>query len=366
MKKKKIDRNLKKIDKEMNNSFKYVREWAEKVIKYPVLGWPGPYMFAVEESLQESMPEPYPGFLTLDMNFRLSFLELRTKLKDYLSNTDIKRPYNILIMAKPGSGKSYFVNCLSKVASIPLVGGNLSGKNSIENLITVINEVRNYKVVNKVPILSLDEADSDPNNISLLLPLLYDGEISYKGQLLKIGRCIIICIVSDTKLVNYIKKQQNEKFILKKYQKIVDFKSRFNGGFFSIPSINEKRRRFDKVWIAFELLRKRFGYVGSIPIYFLQFIANSKFLHEVRSLEALINAIPNSAFHHGEELVIDSDCVDLIKKDMDKETAGPLSYHISCGDKALQYLEKCRRLNKDNINSEHFVFYDFYTWKDLE
>ena len=50
-----------------------------------------------------------------------------------------------------------------------------------------MDAVRNFKVLDKMPILFPDEFDSDPSKYALLLPLLWDGEVHVGHRDLKTG-----------------------------------------------------------------------------------------------------------------------------------------------------------------------------------
>lgn len=242
-----------------------------------------------------------PGFLTLDADFQRKISDLTSELVGYLADVSQRRPYNILMIAPPGSGKSHFVKCLGKAlkshrggtgVEVSVVTGNLSSPDPMNALHTAVNEARNHKAVDITPVLFLDEVDSHIDQLAFLLPLLWDGEILLSGQRLTLGRCIIICSISDSRLIRYIRDPSKENESA--FPKIVDFISRINGGYFEIDSINSDSRRHDKVCIAAELIRRKFPdiRVSGIQRSFLRFISSIQFRHEIRSLETFINFIP--------------------------------------------------------------------------
>jgi len=107
-----------------------------------------------------------------------------------------------------------------------------------------------------------------------------------------------------------------------------DFLSRFNGGILEIPSINDDSRQHDKVCIAMELIRRRFGDVWGVQVSFLQFVGHSAFLNEVRSLEFFINSIPESAFRD-HYLVVDDLTNQTIQALLEDYEHSPLRYHLA-------------------------------------
>ena len=69
---------------------------------------------------------------------------------------------------------------------------NMANLQSIEDLSQPLDAIRNLKVIDKLPILFLDEFDSDKRNYSLLLPLLWDGELHIGHSNLMLGKLVII------------------------------------------------------------------------------------------------------------------------------------------------------------------------------
>lgn len=235
--------------------------------------------------------EALRGFATLDDTLISSIFRIRHHMEDYKNDPTKKRPYNILMLAPPGSGKSHFIQCLTGSLDLPAVIGNLSNPATTGVMSLVINEARNHKALDKIPVLFLDEIDSNPDQLPSFLPLLWDGEFSLIGQRLQLGKCIIICAISDEKLERYVKLRRGRRHELKGFKKLDDFLSRFDGGVFEIPPLGVNRRS-DKLCIAMKLLRRRFEAIKGVQIGFIQFLVDTPFVHEVRSLEFFINSIP--------------------------------------------------------------------------
>ena len=204
------------------------------------------------------------------------------------------------MMAEPGSGKSYFINCLAShmgKENVSAVTYNMATLTNIEDLIQPLENVRNLKVVDKLPLLFLDEFDSTVENYSLLLPLLWDGELHLGRANLKLGKIVIILAGSDSSL----QRVMNDAKIMNKTKiegpkKLPDLLSRINGGVFRIPSLDiitkNRDSRVEKICLAIALLQKRFGpELELAPWSLLNFVANLGFRYGVRSIAHLIEAI---------------------------------------------------------------------------
>jgi hypothetical protein len=228
---------------------------------------------------------------------------------DYSNDSSKKRPLNIIMQAEPGSGKSHFIKCLAEklnYSDVSAVTFNMSSLRNIEDFIQPLEAVRNLKVIDQLPILFLDEFDSDESNYPILLPLLWDGEMHVGQRDLKLGKVVIILAGSSSQIENAVKGAKGmTKDHSQERTKIIDLLSRINGGEFSIPPLDLKEegrdRRVDKVCIAISLLLNRFGKnLIKVPWSLLKFIAISKFRYGVRSLTHFIDLIP--AIEDGEVL----------------------------------------------------------------
>lgn len=277
-----------------------------------------------------------PGFATLDIVLASNIAYVLEDLKAYLQDDSRKRPHNLLMIAPPGSGKSHLVTCLSKALEIPLVIGNLSIPDSVGVLAYAANEVRNYKAQDAVPLLFLDEVDTD-NKYPVVLPLLWDGEMLISNQVVKLGRCIVICAISNPKVEDQDKSR--------------DFLSRFDAGILKVNTINSDNRRLDKVCLVTALIKRRFKNLHYISLGLLQFLSQIEVEHEVRSLEFLINLIPIDSIRtrsssddstlwlkHGEQFISFSRTKNkdlcerfqtLFMHNMPMESTNPLRLHIN-------------------------------------
>jgi predicted AAA+ superfamily ATPase len=148
------------------------------------------FSFAVDQSVSL-----IPGYATLDANHRLQIKHLMSRIANYLRDKTKKRPFNALMIASPGAGKSHFIKQLALAMTEESVGAvtfNMATMQSLDDIARSLDQSRNLKVNDKYPILFLDEFDSDPQNYAALLPLLWDGELQVGHRDLKLGKAVII------------------------------------------------------------------------------------------------------------------------------------------------------------------------------
>ncbi len=170
-----------------------------------------------------------------------------------------------------------------------------------ENLAYPLDAARNLKVQDHLPLLFLDEFDSNPDNYGRLLPLLWDGDMHVGHRDLKLGKVVIVLAGSKSDLptiINAARSMQTEVDNETPSSKLVDLLSRINGGELVIPRLDDVKegrdRRIDKICIAIGLLKQRFGdQLESEPRSLLRFIATTRFRYGVRSIVHLIDVIPH-------------------------------------------------------------------------
>lgn len=251
-------------------------------------------------------------YITLNMDLREELLELIKKIEDYIDSSrrpkkeksiEAKKPFNVLVYAKPGSGKSYLVSCLAKALSrygtpAKEVILNMSGLQIqiVEQMSAALDEVRDIKVNDEFPILFLDEFDAHPDNYSLLLPLLWDATISLGHRKFSIGNAVIILAGSSNELKNeFGLKPEDAETVdssrLNGNSKFLDLLSRVPERIISLSEENDYKEKIDKVCIAISLIEKRFNDVKKIPWRFLHFIANCPFRYGTRSIKTIIDLI---------------------------------------------------------------------------
>lgn len=247
-----------------------------------------------------------PGYATLDLSHIAQIDFAIDTIQRYIDEPSQQRPLNILMHASPGAGKSHFIKCIAARLDsrrVRAIIHNMSSMQSNDDLIPPLDAARNLKVEDYVPLLFLDEFDSSPSNFTLLLPLMWDGALYIGRRDLRLGKIIIVLAGSDPSLSETMAQARSmrpETTLLTTYNpkpKLIDLFSRINGGVLSIPPFYDIAqncdRRPDKVCIAIQLMRQRFGNtLVSIPMALLRFIANVQFRYDVRSIAHLIDRIP--------------------------------------------------------------------------
>lgn len=245
-----------------------------------------------------------PGYATLDYGHVRDIKKILGQIERYLEDSSNKRPLNLLMLASPGAGKSHFIKCMAEKLGkekFQAVTYNMVGLQRHEDLIPPLDAARNFKVEDRLPLLFLDEFDAQEANYPLLLPLLWDGQITLGKQDLKLGKVVVVLAGSDPKLPEVMKTAKSmlaaAPHLDGQHPKIVDLLSRINGGVIEIPSLNDPKRqeerRADKVCMTLILLRKRFGKsLQEVPLALLRFVAAAEFRYGARSIAHLIDLIP--------------------------------------------------------------------------
>ena len=245
-----------------------------------------------------------PGYATLDASHINSIEKLLATIKEYVGDTSQKRPLTFLMLASPGAGKSHFIKCIAKQLASQKIGAitsDMAGLQSSKDMVPPLDASRNLKVEDSIPLLFLDEFDSAPTNVPLLLPLLWDGEVTIGRKALKLGKVIVVLAGSSSSLPTTMEQARSMRPDIQNVDgdspKLVDLLSRINGGVFSIPPFFDVGegidRRADKVCILVHLLRQRFGrLLREVPLSLLKFVARTDFRYGVRSIAHLVNLIP--------------------------------------------------------------------------
>jgi hypothetical protein len=231
------------------------------------------------------------GYATLDDQHRGDIQKLMKQISSYLQDSSRKRPFNALMLAAPGAGKSHFIKQLASAMTeerVQAVTFNMATMQSPDDMAQPIDELRNLKVNDRFPLLFLDEFDSDSSRYAALLPLLWDGELQIGHRDLKLGKAVIVLAGSNPDLPKAM--DQSAKMRLEtdgtdgfgSGGKLIDLLSRINGGVINIPDLDlrseDRDRRVDKVCIAVALIKGRFGNdISEIPRSLLRFIAQTTF-----------------------------------------------------------------------------------------
>jgi DNA replication protein DnaC len=293
-------------------------------------------------------------YVTLDWQHYEEIQKLLKVILDYTKDSTKRRPLNVIMQAEPGSGKSHFIKSIARrMASdgVSAVTFNMASLESVDDFIQPLEEVRNVKVVDKIPLLFLDEFDSDPKNYSLLLPLLWDGELSVGQRRLRIGKVVTVLAGSGRAIGATMK---NAKSMRPETDdnvgKLPDLLSRINGGELTIPNLDEvssaRDRRVDKVCLTIALLAQRFDSLHSVPWAFLKFVAETKFRYGVRSISHLIDLIPSQA----------ADKVSLAIGDLQLPLSNPkalkassLAFHLVAEDGPAAIIESWKAAKANDV-----------------
>ena len=258
----------------------------------------------ISRSLEHSR-EALGDYVTLDIPHISEIHHLKTSVRRYFRDSSLRRPLNLMLNADAGSGKSHFVESLAR--KMPqlvdsYVTFNMANLETVHDLVPALDEARNRKAEDLLPLLFLDEFDSHLDRIPLLLPLLWDGELHLAGRRLKLGRAVIVLAASDPRVQEHAAKawRADEKRD-SEAGKLVDVFSRINAGIITIPDMDEVKkskdpvkhrdRRVDKICIAVALLLNRFPSVALIPRPLLAYIGLTKFRYAVRSIAHLVDSL---------------------------------------------------------------------------
>lgn len=292
-------------------------------------------------------------YVTLDWDHYEAIKNLIQKVQDYTKDPTRRRPFNIVMHAEPGSGKSHFIRSFAKRLKqdrVKPVEFNMSSVRRVEDFIQPLEEVRNLKVVDEIPLLFLDEFDSDRSNYSLLLPLLWEGEFSVGQGLLRMGKVLIIMAGSNKEIDEVMRRLKGMRPGNDEAGKLPDLLSRINGGELKIPDLDEvtpdRDRRVDKVCLTIALLTRRFPLLRSVPWAFLRFVADTRFRYSVRSISNLIDLIPaidkEKTTLEMPDLQLPLDVVDQLK-------ASSLATHLIAEDGPAAVIERWNKLKSINV-----------------
>lgn len=298
------------------------------------------------------------GYATLDEQHRGEIQKLIKHITSYLSDSTRKRPFNALMLAAPGAGKSHFIKQLAnsmKEERVQAVTFNMATMQSADDMAQPIDELRNLKVNDRFPLLFLDEFDSDPSRYAALLPLLWDGELQIGHRDLKLGKAVIVLAGSNPDLPKAmdqsarmrLEPEMGERFI--PTGKLIDLLSRINGGVINIPDLDlrseQRDRRVDKVCVAVALIKSRFGSdLREVPRWLLRFIAQTTFRYGVRSIAHLIDVIESESFDN-KALKGGSLGLPIVSEEALQESS--LKLHLLDKDQGFGIVNRWEELTKD-------------------
>lgn len=316
------------------------------------------------------------NYITLDWEHRNSILALKNAIAKYTEDKKAKRPFNVMLGAAPGSGKTHFIKCLTQDMydyDIKPVTFNMACMESMNDLVQPLEEVRNAKVNDQLPLLFLDEFDSrNHQNYPVLLPLLWDGELKVGQRDLKVGKIIIVLAGSSPKLTETVESTKDMREEIGQVpDKLPDLLSRINGAEIEIPGLDEestgRNRKVDKVCLAINLLEQRFGKkIDRLPWALLSFIAQTKFRYGVRSIFHLVFEISADSLKEKTLSIPDLGLPFSSDSDLRKSS---LAYHMYAIDGASEVVRLWNDLAQHDASvlfaSEQRLGYHEKTWNLL-
>jgi transcriptional regulator with AAA-type ATPase domain len=293
------------------------------------------------------------GYATLDGGQCRTINSVREEITRYADDKKRKKPLNVLLHAEPGAGKSHFVECLARSMSsshaMGFVNANMTSVMSSRDMAVSLDDVRNLKVGDKLPLLFLDEFDSNQGAAyALLLPLLWDGALVIDGRTLRTGKLVMVLAGSSPDIAAAVLESRSMKSASVGVDgdsatvvtrgvggrgKLVDLVSRINGKDIVIPRL--ENRRPDKVCMALAMLSARFGSeLTSVPWALLKFIGTMQFRHGVRSIGNLVDQISLSSMRDGGLTLADIN-LPFMSKDEIKSTHLAMHLVDSAGEEGV-------------------------------
>ncbi len=175
-----------------------------------------------------------PNYVCPGGEKRSSINHLVRSLYTYSKGDKPTVPFNCLLIAEPGWGKSYLAQCLSEYFDFDFLSYSIAQMSSTKELIDSFKEIASTQKRSKKKILVfVDEIDAQITGetaLGLLLGPMWDGQFKSEGYTNEINP--IIWIFACTKPLNTIRKLPKGR----------DFLSRINGPTINLDFLDDKNR----------------------------------------------------------------------------------------------------------------------------
>jgi hypothetical protein len=166
-------------------------------------------------------------FSSTDLDLRSRIAHFVDRIKEYSQASGRTKPLNCLVVADPGSGKSFFVQQIAQATNCEIVEVNCSQVLSNEDLMRRISGLQNV-APGKTPLLFLDEVDTKVEYYPYLLAPLWDAAVFAGERRAWLPRTVSILVASKhATLDKFVESLHSEKE--GRHHKGLDLLSRLNG-----------------------------------------------------------------------------------------------------------------------------------------
>jgi hypothetical protein len=137
----------------------------------------------------------FQNLICYNQRLRGELTDAANALKQYVSRTTLRRPFNIYLSAPPGSGKSTLVRSLCTSLGIPklsqMIEINFSNLLEPESAVPVFERLMLLKENGLLPVVFFDEVDAPEWSVyQFMLMPMWDGACIVRGMPLKFGTAV--------------------------------------------------------------------------------------------------------------------------------------------------------------------------------